>query len=342
MSTPRLNRQWVLRERPQGAIQESCFEWREGVPVPEPGDGELLVRNLWLSFDPTQRGWMTRDTYVPKIPLGQVMQAGAVGQVVESRMPGFDPGDLVTGGFGWQDYAVTDGAGVFGLRKLPPGTPPNLALGVLGITGLTAYFGVLDVGRPKAGETFVVSGAAGATGSVAGMIAKIQGCRVVGIAGGPKKCDWLVQDAGFDASIDYKSEDVGSALSRHCPDGVDVYFDNVGGDTLDAVLARIARGARIALCGAISRYEEGDDWGPGPSNYFNLVLQHGTMEGFLVLDYAQRFPEAIGKLLGWLGEGKVRQIEDVQEGLENAPRTLMRLFRGENFGKQLLRIADPE
>jgi hypothetical protein len=165
---------------------------------------------------------------------------------------------------------------------------------------------------------------------------------VVGIAGGPKKCDWLVQDAGFDASIDYKSEDVGSALSRHCPDGVDVYFDNVGGDTLDAVLARIARGARIALCGAISRYEEGDDWGPGPSNYFNLVLQHGTMEGFLVLDYAQRFPEAIGKLLGWLGEGKVRQIEDVQEGLENAPRTLMRLFRGENFGKQLLRIADPE
>lgn len=339
MSEPRSNRQWILVARPEKAIEERCFEWREGVPVPEPRDGEVLVRNLWLSFDPTQRGWMTMDTYVPKIPLGEVMRAAAIGQVVASRRPGFEPGDLVAGGFGWQDYATSDGSGLFGLRVLPPGTPPNLALGLLGITGLTAYFGVLEVAKPRPGESFVVSGAAGATGSVAGMIARIEGCRVIGIAGGRRKCRWLVEDAGFDAAIDYKSEDVGERLSALCPDGVDVYFDNVGGATLDAVLARIARGARIALCGAISRYEQGNDWGPGPSNYFNLVLRHGRMEGFLVLDYAARFPEAIGKLTGWLAEGKVQQIEDVQQGLENAPRTLMRLFRGENFGKQLLRIA---
>jgi NADPH-dependent curcumin reductase CurA len=278
------------------------------------------------------------DTYVPKIPLGEVMRAGAVGQVVESRRPGFEAGDLVSGDFGWQDWAISDGSGVFGLRVLPPETPPNLALGLLGVTGLTAYFGVLEVARPRAGETFVVSGAAGATGSVAGMIARIQGCRVTGIAGGARKCRWLVDEAGFDAAIDYKSEDVGERLDALCPDGVDCYFDNVGGAILDAVLARIARGARIALCGAISRYEQGSDWGPGPSNYFNLVLRHGHMEGFLVLDYAARFGEAIAELLGWMAEGKVQQIEDVQEGLENAPRTLMRLFRGENFGKQLLRI----
>ncbi len=341
MPEPRVNRQWILVSRPEHAIEESCFEWREGVPVPEPAEGQLLVRNLWLSFDPTQRGWMTQDTYVPKIPLGEVMRAGAVGQVAASRKPGFETGDLVTGGFGWQDWALTDGSGIFGLRKLPPGTPPNLALGLLGATGLTAYFGVLAVAQPKAGETFVVSGAAGATGSVAGMIARNLGCRVIGIAGGPMKCDWLVKEAGFDASIDYKSEDVGERLSALCPDGIDVYFDNVGGEILDAVLARIRRGARIAICGAISRYEEGEHWGPGPSNYFNLVLQSARMQGFLLLDFAERFPQAIGQLLAWLGEGKVQQIEDIQEGLENAPRTLMRLFRGENFGKQLLRIADP-
>ena len=341
MAEPRTNRQWVLVKRPTTRIEEQCFEWREGVAVARPREGEILVRNLWLSFDPTQRGWMTMDTYVPKIPLGEVMRAGAVAEVVESRMPGFEPGDLVTGGFGWQDFALADGKGIFGLRKLPPGTPPNLALGLLGITGLTAYFGVLSVGRPRPGETFVVSGAAGATGSVAGMIAKILGARVVGIAGGPRKCEWLREEAGFDAAIDYKNEDVGERLSELCPAGIDVYFDNVGGEILDAALARIARNARIVLCGAISRYELGDRWGPGPSNYFNLVLRHGRMEGFLVLDYASEFPEAIGKLLAWLGEGKVSQREDVQEGLENAPRTLMRLFRGENMGKQLLRIAKP-
>ncbi len=340
MSDPQRNRQWILVKRPEGALEESCFEWREG-PVPEPADGQVLVRNLWLSFDPTQRGWMTRDTYIPKIPLGEVMLAAGVGQVVASRKPGISVGDLVTGAFGWQDYCATDGSGVLGMRVLPPRTPPNLALSLLGITGLTAYFGVLEVGRPREGETFVVSGAAGATGSVAGMIAKIQGCRVVGIAGGPAKCAWLTDELGFDGAIDYKNEDVAARLTELCPQGIDVYFDNVGGEILDAVLARIARRARIALCGAISRYEQGEDWGPGPSNYFNLVLQHGTMEGFLVLDYAEHFPQAIVKLMRWLAEGKLVNREDVQEGLENAPRTLMRLFRGENTGKQLLKIADP-
>ena len=334
-----INRQWLLIKRPEGALDEGCFEWSE-TPVPEPGEGEFLVRNLWFSFDPTQKFWMTMDTYIPKIPLGEVMRAASVAQVVESRHPDFSVGDLVQGAYGWQDYAVTDGGGLMPARKLPPGTPPNLALSLFGITGLTAYFGVLDIGTPQAGETFVVSGAAGATGSIAGMIAKIVGCRVIGIAGGPEKCDWLVKEAGFDAAIDYKSEDVGARLSALCPDGIDVYFDNVGGEILDQVLARIARGARIVLCGAISRYEDAD-LGPGPSNYFNLIVQRGRMEGFIVLDYAARFPEAIAQLAKWQAEGRLVQREDTAEGLENAPRTLKRLFTGANTGKQLLRIADP-
>ncbi len=333
------NRQWTLVQRPEGRVNESCFAWGE-TPRPTPAEGEFLVRNLCLSFDPTQRGWMTMDTYVPKIPLGEVMRAASVGQVVESRHPGFAEGDLVQGAFGWQDYAVTDGGGLIPARVLPAGTPPDLALSLFGITGLTAYFGVLDIGAPKAGDTFVVSGAAGATGSVAGMIAKAKGCRVIGIAGGSTKCDWLTKEAGFDASIDYKNEDVGKRLSALCPEGIDIYFDNVGGEILDAALARIAQGARIVLCGAISRYED-SDFGPGPSNYFNLILQRARMEGFIVLDYAERFPEAIGELGGWLASGAVQNVVDMAHGLENAPATLQRLFTGANFGKQLLTIAEP-
>ena len=245
-----VNRQWILRSRPVGALAENCFEWRE-TPVPEVKDGEVLVRNLVLSFDPTQRGWMTMDSYVPMIPLGEVMRAGSVGQIMQSRRPDFAVGDLVQGAFGWQDYAVTDGGGIMPMRKLPPGVSPNLAMSLFGITGLTAYFGTLDLGQPLEGETFVVSGAAGATGSVAGMIAKIQGARVIGIAGGPEKCRWLVAEAGFDAAIDYKNEDVGERLSALCPDGIDVYFDNVGGvDPRRGPGAGSPRGARIVLCGA--------------------------------------------------------------------------------------------
>jgi NADPH-dependent curcumin reductase CurA len=340
------NRQWLLVRRPGAEISELDFELRE-TAVPEPSDGEMLVRTLWLSFDPTQRGWMSIDTYVPMIPLGEPMRAIGVGQVLKSRREGFATGDLVQAMFLWQDYVLVGDGALLAPMKLPPGTPPNLALGLFGGTGLTAYFGTLDVGQPVAGETFVVSAAAGATGSVAGQIAKIQGCRVIGIAGGAEKCAWLTGEAGFDEAIDYKAEDVGQALERHCPAGIDVYFDNVGGDTLDAVLARLARRARIVVCGAISRYGEmgaaaGTALGAGPANYFNLVLTHGRMEGFLLMDYADRFPEALAKLLEWYGEGRIRHREDVQEGLENAPTTLMRLFSGANLGKQLLHVADPD
>jgi NADPH-dependent curcumin reductase CurA len=334
------NRQWLLAARPQGIIKESDFRWNE-TTVPALQDGQVLVRNLAFSFDPTQRGWMSMDTYMKAIPIGNVMLAGTVGQVVESKRQGIAKGDLVNGLFGWEDYSVTDGKGVMAMQKLPAGSDPLLALSLLGTTGLTAYFGTISVGSVKAGETFVVSGAAGATGSVAGMIAKVKGCRVVGIAGGRDKCEWLTGEAGFDAAIDYKSEKVGEALSRHCPGGIDVYFDNVGGEILDHSLARIRDGARVVLCGAISRYNEAGMIGPGPKNYFNLVLHGARMEGFLVFHYAKHFPEAIGELSTWFAQGKVKNKIDLQHGLENAPKTIIRLFTGANFGKQLLKLADP-
>jgi NADPH-dependent curcumin reductase CurA len=283
---------------------------------------------------------MARDTYVPAIPLGEVMRAASVGQVLESRHPDYKPGQLVQGFFGWQDYVTSDGKGIFAMRKLPAGVPPNLALSLFGITGPTAYFGVLDIGRVREGETFVVSAAAGATGSIAGQIAKIKGCKVIGIAGGSTKCRWLVDQARFDGAIDYRAEDVGKRLDALCPDGIDVFFDNVGGTVLDDVLARIRVRARIVLCGAIARYNS-DAPAPGPANYFNLTLRRARMEGFLVLDYIERLNEAISALAGWLADGGLRQKEDVVVGLEHAPTTLARLFTGENFGKQLLKVADP-
>ena len=309
--------------------------------MPTPREGEVLVRNIWLSFDPTQRGWMSRDTYIPKIPLEEVMRATAVGQVVESRHPDYQLGELVTGMFGWEDYTAkaAGGTGLAAMSRVPQGVPPNLALSLFGTTGLTAYFGVNDIGLCKPGETFVVSAAAGAVGSIAGQIAKIRGCRVIGIAGGRAKCDWVVSEAGFDGAIDYRSEDVGPRLSQLCPKGIDVYFDNVGGMILDEVLRQISQNARIIICGAISRYDTNAAF--GIPNYTNLLFRHGRMEGFLVFEYASRFPEAVQALSGWLREGRLKQKEDVVIGLENAPRTLMRLFAGENFGKQLLKIADP-
>ncbi len=333
------NRQWLLANRPEGLVGEHNFQWRE-TSIPTPGEGEVLVRNLWLSFDPTQRGWMSHDTYTPAIPIGSVMRAGAIGQVVESRHPGFIVGDLVQGVFGWEDYSVTDGRGFRPMTKVPPGVPPNLALGVLGLTGLTAYFGVVDLGQPRKGETFLVSGAAGAVGSVAGQIAKIHGLRVIGTAGGKEKCDWLVREAGFDGAIDYRSENVGMRLSTLCPEGIDIFFDNVGGVVLDEALARLRRNGRIVLCGAISRYQDKVP-SPGPVNYTALIGRHGRMTGFLIMDYAERIPEAYGALAGWLRSGLLKSKEDVAVGLENAPKTLARLFTGANFGKQLLKIADP-
>jgi NADPH-dependent curcumin reductase CurA len=336
------NRRWLLATRPQGLIKESDFRWNE-TAVPALRDGQVLVRNLAFSFDPTQRGWMSTDTYIPAIPLGEPMRAGAAGQVVDSKRPGFAKGDLVQGMFGWEDYTVTDGSGLMGLQKLPAGADPLLALSLLGTTGLTAYFGTLAVGQVKSGETFVVSGAAGATGSVAGMIAKIKGCRVVGIAGGPQKCEWLTREAGFDAAIDYKHESVRDALARHCPKRIDVYFDNVGGEILNLALARLAFRARVVLCGAISRHNEPSGvFGPGPSNYFNLIYRGARMEGFLVFHFQERFPEAITELAKWYDEGRIKNQIDLQHGLENAPKTIIRLFTGANLGKQLLKIADPQ
>jgi NADPH-dependent curcumin reductase CurA len=336
--TERKNRQWILNARPAGKLTGEEFRWHEAA-IPQPTDGQVLIRTLWLSVDPAQRLWMARDSYKPAIPLGDVMQSFAVGQVLKSRLPGFEPGDFVRGDFSWQDYVVTDGRGFGGMQKVPPGTPPDLALSLFGVNGLTAYFGMIEIGKIKPEETVVVSSAAGATGSIAGQIAKIKGCRVIGTAGGKDKCDWLVNEAHFDAAIDYKSEGVGTRLSELCPKGIDVFFDNVGGEVLDEVLARINLNARIVLCGSISKSDAATPQ-PGPANYSNLVARRARMEGFTGLDYPARVPEAFEALGRWQRDGSLVHREDVAIGLENAPKALLRLFAGKNFGKQLVKVAD--
>jgi len=319
-------------------VSAANFELREGT-APVPGPGEILVKNLYFSLDPAMRGWMEdHPSYIPPVQLGEVMRSGAVAQVVESNDESIPAGSFVSGMFGWQEYAL---AGRGRATPIPPGTPLTWPLGVLGITGLTAYFGMLDIGQPKPGETVVVSGAAGATGSIAAQIARIRGARAIGIAGGAEKCAWLRGAARLVAAIDYKSEDVGERLTALCPNGIDVFFDNVGGEILDAVLLRIALRARIVLCGGISGYNEKEP-PPGPRNLINLVRQRGRMEGLIVIDYAARFAEATAQLGMWVRSGELAHREDIQEGFENAPRTFLRLFSGENLGKQLLRIAEPE
>lgn len=328
-----MNRQWRLARRPVGMVREDDFELATE-PVPAPADGQFLMRTQWMAFEPAMRGWMDdKPNYIPPVGIGEVMRGLTVGEVVESKLKGYEPGDLVTGLTGWQEWALGDAS----VRKLPAGTDPTVALSVLGMTAVTAYFGLLDIGKPKEGETVVVSGAAGATGSVAGQIAKIQGCRVIGVAGGPKKCAWLTDAAGFDAAIDYKADDVGARLASLCPDGIDVFFDNVGGPVLDEVLARLAIRGRIVVCGAISRYSV-EELPPGPRNYSNLIARRGRMEGFVVLDYLDRYDEAAGNLLNWVADGKLAWEVDAQSGFENAPRTLRRLYTGANFGKQLLKL----
>ena len=335
------NRRWLLSERPTGVVERGHFEWVEE-PVPTPGDGEFLVRNLWLSCDPAQRAWMEIPTYIPPLPLGEVMAGGAAGEVVESNNPDFAPGDVVSGVFGWQDYAVVGpegfGGGLFKPVKLPPGVDIPLALSLFGITGLTAYFGLLDVGEAKEGDTVLVSGAAGAVGSIVCQMAKIKGCRVVAIAGGERKCTWLRDELGVDATVDYKSEDVQACLKERCPDRVDVFFDNVGGPILDAALTRLARGARVAICGAVSGYSDYEER-PGIRNHHMLITQRASMRGFLVFDYLDRTMEAITDIGTWVSEGKLTNQIDVVDGLENAPDALRRLFTGENLGKQLVRVA---
>jgi len=336
-----INRRWVLHSRPRGAIETDTFKWEE-VPIPPLNDGEFLVRNLWLSFDPAQRGWINDvPSYVPPVQFGEPMRAGAVGQVVESRNAEFKPGELVAGTFGWQDFAISNGTGLLAVRKLPEGISPEQSLSVLGTTGMTAYFGMQEIGRPVEGDVVVVSGAAGATGSIAGQIARLMGAsKVIGIAGGPTKCRWLVDQAHFDAAIDYKNDDVPRRLDELAPKGINVYFDNVGGAILDACLARLAFKARVVLCGGISS-GYGLERGPGPSNYFQLVIKSARMEGFIVLNYLDKFAEATHSMSDWIAKGKLIWRDDIAEGLENAPKVLMGLFAGANFGKQLLKIADP-
>ncbi len=332
-----INRQFLLAARPHGLVKETDFEYREA-PVPEPGDGEVLIRTSYISLDPSMRGQMeNRADYVAPLEIGQVMRAGAVGRVVESHHADFPEGCLVSGTFGMQDYVVTDGRRI-PLRRFDAEVAPEAALGILGGTGMTAYFGLLDVGRPEAGDTVVISGAAGATGSIAGQIAKIRGCTVIGIAGSTDKCHWLTEDLGFDAAINYKQEDVASALDTHCPNGIDVYFDNVGGEILDLCLARIRDGARVVLCGGISRYNATGELS-GPKNYFNLVFRRARMEGFIVLDYAKRFPEAEAQMREWMREGRLQQRVTVVDGFEELPRTLIRLFEGYNTGKLMVKTS---
>ena len=332
-----MNRQWLLRKRPHGMVGEENFDYVE-TPIPEPAEGQVLVRNKYLSFDPTQRGWMEdRESYLPPVALGEPMRAGSAGQVVASRHPDFAEGDWVQGSGGWQDYFVSDGGGAIPLRRIPDGVPPTMVLSVLGVTGLTAYWGMLDLGRPEAGQTVLVSGAAGATGSIAGQIARLQGARVVGIAGGSAKCGWLTDTARFDAAIDYRSDDVRSAIAETCPDGIDVYFDNVGGEILEAALDNLAMRARVVLCGGISGYNA-TEAPPGPRNLLNLIVMRARMEGFIVLDYYDRAAQAVKDLVGWIEAGEIVYQEDLQQGFDAIPATLTRLFTGQNIGKQLLEI----
>ena len=330
-----VNHQFKLAKRPVGMVQRSDFEYAQA-PVAEPGEGEVLVKILYISLDPAMRGWMNEGkSYVPPVGIGEVMRAGAVGRVITSRDPNIAVGDHVVGVLGVQEYAV---AKAKGLTKVDPKLVPlPVYLGTLGMPGMTAYFGLLEIGQPKAGETVVVSGAAGAVGQVVGQIAKIKGCRVVGIAGGTDKCAYL-RSIGFDAAIDYKHEDVKAALKQHCPKGVDVYFDNVGGEILDIVLTQLAMHARIVICGAISQYNEAKM--KGPSNYMSLLVNRAMMKGMVVFDYASRYGEAAREMAGWMATGQLKTREDVVEGLETFPETLLKLFKGENTGKLVLKVAD--
>jgi NADPH-dependent curcumin reductase CurA len=329
------NSQFKLVARPQGLPKRTDFEFAL-VDVREPGPGEVLVEVQFLSLDPAMRGWMREGkSYLPPVRLGEVMRAGGLGKVIKSNDTTLEVGDQVTGMTGIQAYAIGPASA---FTKIDPNLAPlPRFLGALGMTGLTAYFGLLTVGAPKPGNTVVVSGAAGAVGAQVGQIAKIKGCRVVGIAGGPKKCQYLIDELKFDAAIDYKNEDVLQKLAEHCPQGIDVYFDNVGGDILDAALANLAFHARVVICGAISQYNATSP-PAGPKNYLSLLVNRARMEGFLVMDYFDRAPIAIAEMAGWLADGRLTAREDIVYGIETFPETLLKLFSGENDGKLILAL----
>ncbi|MES3010155.1 MAG: NADP-dependent oxidoreductase [Pseudomonadota bacterium] len=342
MTTSPTNHQIRLAARPVGLPTDANWQHTTEA-VAQPDDGGVLVKTLALSLDPAMRGWMNEGkSYIPPVGLGEVMRAGGVGVVIASKHPTFAVGDHVSAGLGVQEYLLipADQIRRSGLVKI------DLALGsltqwlnVLGMPGMTGYFGLMDVGQPQPGETLVVSGASGAVGQTVGQMAKIKGCRVVGIAGGQAKCDWVVNTLGFDACIDYKNGSVKDGLKQHCPKGVDIYFDNVGGEILDAVLARINRKARIVICGAISQYNATTAV-QGPKNYLSLLVNRARMEGIVVFDYADRYHLAVAEMAGYLKDGRMKSREDVVDGLANFPKALTQLFTGENFGKLVLKVAD--
>lgn len=332
-----INHQVRLASRPVGLPTRADWSFTEE-PVAEPADGTFLVEILYVSLDPAMRGWLNESrSYIAPVAIGDVMRALALGRVTVSKHPGFAAGDYVSGAFGVQEYALSDGKHV--LKVDPALAPLPVHLSALGMTGRTAYFGLLEVGQLRPGDAVVVSAAAGAVGSVVGQIAKIKGCQAVGIAGGAEKCRYIVDELGCDAAIDYKTQDVRAALKEHCPDGIDVYFDNVGGQILEAALARLARGARIVICGAISQYNV---TGPqkGPSNYMALLVHRASMKGFLAGDYAARDDEATQALATWYADGSLKSREHVVEGLETFPDTLVKLFTGDHLGKLIIKVAD--
>ncbi len=337
-----VNHQVRLASRPVGLpTRENWLFSNE--PVAEPGPGGLLVKTLCLSLDPAMRGWMNEGkSYIAPVEIGAVMRAGGVGKVIASKNPAFAIGDYVSAGLDVQQYCLIpeDQIKRSGIFKIDPRLGLTTWLNVLGMPGMTGYFGLLEVGQPKAGETVVVSGAAGAVGQTVGQIARLKGCRVVGIAGGKAKCDWVVNELGFDACIDYKNSDVRAGLKEHCPNGVDIYFDNVGGEILDMVLAKINRKARIIICGAISQYNNTTAV-KGPANYLSLLVNRARMEGIVVFDYADRYHLGVAEMAGYLKAGKMKSKEDIVTGIENFPEALLKLFNGENFGKLVLEVAKP-
>lgn len=332
-----MNKQLLFVKRPKGAADASTWSLVTN-PIPDIEEGQLLVKQHYVSLDPAMRGWMNEGkSYIAPMEIGSVMRAGSVGEVIASKNPKFEIGQFVAGTGGVQQYAVTDGKGFYPVD--PKLAPLPMYIGTLGMPGMTAYFGITEVAKLKEGETVLVSGAAGAVGSIVGQIAKIKGCQVVGIAGGPDKCHYVVEELGFDACIDYKNENVATRFKEECPKGIDIYFDNVGGEILDIALTRLRRHARIVICGAISQYNNTTKV-KGPSNYLSLLVNRASMTGMVVFDYADRYQEGAQILGTWLAEGKLKSREDVYEGIENFPETYNRLFSGEKMGKLVLKVLE--
>lgn len=328
------NQQITLVRRPKGHAVEADFE-NTTKDIPELKSGEFLVKNEFISLDPAMRGWMNAGTtYMPGVALGEVMRGFATGKISQSKNENYKVGDYITGLFGVQEYAVSNGKGTTYIGQI--NEPLSYHLGVLGMPGMTAYFGLLEKGQPKSGETVFISGAAGIVGSTVGQIAKIKGCTVVGTAGSEEKCRYLTEQCGFDVAINYKQEDIASRIKEACPNGVHVFYDNVGGPLLDMVMANLGRGARVVICGAISQYNASEMY--GPKNYMKIVTARGYITGIIVFDYINEYPRAVKEMSEWIAEGKLKTKEHIIEGLSNFPKTLQMLFSGENFGKLLLKI----